>query len=267
MKFSIITVNYNNINGLQRTVNSVICQIFKDFEWIIIDGGSTDGSKELLERYQNYFAYWCSEPDNGVYHAMNKGISQAHGDYLLFLNSGDAFYDHDVLQKVVDLQSDADIISGKAIRTDNGQILHLYDESVFMQLYSDTLSHQASFIKRSLFNDQKYDESLKIVSDWKFWMETIVFGNAKVAFIDVVVVLQDMSGLSSDHNLVGVKQQQEERDIILGNLFPPRLRQELDIYQQMRQSPYVVYGNHIREKAPFLYAIGCRLLKLVARFV
>lgn len=267
MKFSIITVNYNNINGLQRTVNSVICQIFKDFEWIIIDGGSTDGSKELLERYQNCFAYWCSEPDNGVYHAMNKGISQAHGDYLLFLNSGDAFYDHDVLQKVVDLQSDADIISGKAIRTDNGQILHLYDESVFMQLYSDTLSHQASFIKRSLFNDQKYDESLKIVSDWKFWMETIVFGNAKVAFIDVVVVLQDMSGLSSDHNLVGVKQQQEERDIILGNLFPPRLRQELDIYQQMRQSPYVVYGNHIREKAPFLYAIGCRLLKLVARFV
>lgn len=267
MKFSIITVNYNNINGLQRTVNSVICQIFKDFEWIIIDGGSTDGSKELLERYQNCFAYWCSEPDNGVYHAMNKGISQAHGDYLLFLNSGDAFYDHDVLQKVVDLQSDADIISGKAIRTDNGQILHLYDESVFMQLYSDTLSHQASFIKRSLFNDQKYDESLKIVSDWKFWMETIVFGNAKVAFIDVVVVLQDMSGLSSDYNLVGVKQQQEERDIILGNLFPPRLRQELDIYQQMRQSPYVVYGNHIREKAPFLYAIGCRLLKLVARFV
>ena len=267
MKFSIITVNYNNINGLQRTVNSVICQIFKDFEWIIIDGGSTDGSKELLERYQNYFAYWCSEPDNGVYHAMFFGISQAHGDYLLFLNSGDAFYDHDVLQKVVDLQSDADIISGKAIRTDNGQILHLYDESVFMQLYSDTLSHQASFIKRSLFNDQKYDESLKIVSDWKFWMETIVFGNAKVAFIDVVVVLQDMSGLSSDYNLVGVKQQQEERDIILGNLFPPRLRQELDIYQQMRQSPYVVYGNHIREKAPFLYAIGCRLLKLVARFV
>lgn len=267
MKYSIITVNFNNVNGLQRTVNSVICQIFKDFEWIIIDGGSTDGSKELLERYQNYFAYWCSEPDNGVYHAMNKGISQAHGDYLLFLNSGDAFYDQDVLQKVFDLQSVADIISGKAIRTDNGQILHQYDESVFMQLYSDTLSHQASFIKRSLFNNQKYDESLKIVSDWKFWMETIVFGNAKVAYIDVVVVLQDMSGLSSDHNLVGVKKQQEERDIILGNLFPPRLRQELDIYQQMRQSPYVVYGNHIREKAPFLYAIGCRLLKLVARFV
>lgn len=267
MKYSIITVNFNNVNGLQRTVNSVICQIFKDFEWIIIDGGSTDGSKELLERYQNYFAYWCSEPDNGVYHAMNKGISQAHGDYLLFLNSGDAFYDQDVLQKVFDLQSVADIISGKAIRTDNGQILHQYDESVFMQLYSDTLSHQASFIKRSLFNNQKYDESLKIVSDWKFWMETIVFGNAKVAYIDVVVVLQDMSGLSSDHNLVGVKKQQEERDIILGDLFPPRLRQELDIYQQMRQSPYVVYGNHIREKAPFLYAIGCRLLKLVARFV
>lgn len=267
MIFSVITINYNNLDGLRKTIDSVLCQTCHDFEWIIIDGGSTDGSKELIEEYQAHLSCWCSEPDKGVYHAMNKGISQAHGDYLLFLNSGDAFYDNDVLQKVVDLQIDADIISGKAIRTDNGQILHVYDESVFMQLYSDTLSHQATFIKRSLFNDQKYDESLKIVSDWKFWMCTIVFGNAKVVYIDVVVVLQDMSGLSSDHNLVGVKQQQKERDIILGNLFPPKLRQELDIYQQMRQSPYVVYGNHIRERAPFLYAIGWRLLKLVARFV
>ena len=84
MKLSIITINYNNKAGLQRTIDSVICQTCKDFEWIVIDGGSTDGSKQLIEQYQSHFAYWCSEPDNGVYHAMNKGITHAKGEYLLF---------------------------------------------------------------------------------------------------------------------------------------------------------------------------------------
>lgn len=267
MKLSIITVNYNNRDGLQRTIDSVICQTFHGFEWLVIDGGSTDGSKELIEHHQDHFSYWCSEPDHGVYHAMNKGIAHAQGDYLLFLNSGDALYDKNVLQKVFDLQSDADILSGKAIRNDNGQILHTYDESVLMQLYTDTFSHQATFIKRSLFQDQKYDESLKIVSDWKFWMESVIFKNAKVDYIDVVVVLQDMSGLSSDTNLSGVKQQQQERENILETLFPERVRQELDVYQQMRQSPYVIYSHRLKERAPILYAIGWRLLKFVAKFV
>ena len=85
MKLSIITINYNNKEGLQRTIDSVIGQTWHDFEWIIIDGGSKDGSKELIEQYQQYFAYWCSEPDKGVYNAMNKGIKHAQGEYLLFL--------------------------------------------------------------------------------------------------------------------------------------------------------------------------------------
>ena len=77
MKLSIITINYNNKAGLQKTIDSVVAQTWRDFEWIIIDGGSTDGSKELIEQYQQHFAYWCSEPDKGVYNAMNKGIDKA----------------------------------------------------------------------------------------------------------------------------------------------------------------------------------------------
>lgn len=267
MKFSVITVNYNNLEGLRKTAASVLCQTCHDYEWLIIDGGSTDGSRELIESHQAHLSYWCSEPDHGVYHAMNKGIARAHGDYLLFLNSGDALYDPEVLQKVADLQSEADILAGKALRTDNSQILHVYDESVFMQLYVDTFSHQATFIKRSLFQDLSYDEHLKIVSDWKFWMESVIFRNAQVEYMDVVVALQDMSGVSSDHNVAGARLQRRERDQVLETLFPPRLRQELDNYQQLRQSPYVVYGNRLRERAPFLYAVGCRLLRLVAKLV
>ncbi len=174
MKLSIITVNYNNKAGLQKTIDSVVAQTWRDFEWIIIDGGSTDGSKELIEQYQQHFSFWCSEPDKGVYNAMNKGIEKAQGEYLLFLNSGDALYDEHVLQNVDDLHITADIISGQVERMDNHQLLRTYDKSILMQLYRDTLNHQGTFIKRTLFDDLRYDESLKVVSDWKFWLETII---------------------------------------------------------------------------------------------
>ena len=101
MKLSIITINYNNRDGLQKTIDSVVSQTYKNFEWIIIDGGSTDGSKELIEQYQDHCAYWCSEPDKGIYNAMNKGIEKAIGDYSLFLNSGDRLHDDTVIDKIV----------------------------------------------------------------------------------------------------------------------------------------------------------------------
>jgi len=113
MKLSIITVNLNNKSGLQKTIDSVISQTYKDFEWIIIDGGSTDGSKELIEQYSQYITYWISEPDKGIYNAMNKGIVQAKGEYLQFLNSGDALYDKYVLDKILKATNiTSDIITG-----------------------------------------------------------------------------------------------------------------------------------------------------------
>ena len=89
MKLSIITINYNNREGLKKTINSVINQTFRDFEYILIDGGSEDGSKEIILQHEAQFSYWRSEKDHGIYNAMNKGILAAKGDYLLFLNSGD----------------------------------------------------------------------------------------------------------------------------------------------------------------------------------
>ena len=99
-QLSIITINYNNLAGLQKTFESVFNQTFQDFEYIVIDGGSTDGSKELIEQYHDKIDYWVSEPDSGIYNAMNKGIVRANGEYLQFLNSGDSLLGENILKNV-----------------------------------------------------------------------------------------------------------------------------------------------------------------------
>jgi glycosyltransferase involved in cell wall biosynthesis len=113
MKYSIITVNFNNKEGLRKTIESVIHQTFRDYEFIVIDGGSTDGSTDILREYDTHINYWVSEPDGGIYQGMNKGIKIAAGEYLNFMNSGDCFYDPDILEKVSRYKSEADFIVGK----------------------------------------------------------------------------------------------------------------------------------------------------------
>lgn len=255
MKLSIITINYNNIEGLQRTIDSIICQTWHDFEWIVIDGGSTDGSKELIEQYQQHLSYWCSESDKGVYNAMNKGIDKARGEYLLFLNSGDVLYNNHVLQKVDDLGLEADIISGQVERMDNQEPLRIYDESLLMLLYLDTLNHQGTFIKRSLFNDLRYDEDMVISSDWKFWLETIIWRNASVEIIDIVVAIQDMTGIGT----VPSELNRQERKKVLDSFFPLRLQKELNEYDRLRKSVYIQYIEFIKKRYPFMQRIGQRV--------
>ena len=120
MKLSIITINYNNLGGLRKTINSILSQTWKEYEWIIIDGGSNDGSKELINTtYQrlsqlgfNPISFWCSEQDGGIYNAINKGIKHCGGEYINCMNSGDEFYASDVLQKVFQEKLVGDIVYG-----------------------------------------------------------------------------------------------------------------------------------------------------------
>ena len=112
MKVSIITIAYNNLEGLKDTYESIRRQTFSDYEWLVVDGGSTDGTKQFLEEHDSELAFWCSEPDKGVYNAQNKGTRHAKGEYCIYMNSGDSFFADDVLEKVFDSQMDADIIYG-----------------------------------------------------------------------------------------------------------------------------------------------------------
>ena len=200
MKYSIITVNYNNKDGLRKTIESVIHQSFHDYEYIVIDGGSTDGSADVLKEYDTQIDYWVSEPDKGIYNAMNKGIAQAKGEYLNFMNSGDCFYAPDILEKVSNYKYDADFIVGRDYHyNEEKQLGHASIQPpriTMIHFFVATLDHQSSFIKRELFEKSPYDESHRLVSDWIFYVDKIAGEGKRVQFIPDIVCRREEGGLS-----------------------------------------------------------------------
>lgn len=227
MKYSIITVNFNNKDGLRKTIESVIHQTFRDFEFIIIDGGSTDGSVEILKKYDAQIDYWVSEPDGGIYQGMNKGIRKATGEYLNFMNSGDCYYANDILEKVSNYHYNSDFIVGKDYHynteTSQGHASIQPPRTTMIHFFIATLDHQSSFIKRDLFNDSLYDESHRLVSDWIFFTEKIVKEGKQVQFVPDIICRREEGGLS---------EQQREKN-----------RKEINEY--LRQFlPYGVYEDY-----------------------
>ena len=219
MKYSIITVNYNNREGLRRTIESVINQSCKDFEYIIIDGGSTDGSVDVIKEFDGQIDYWVSEPDKGIYNAMNKGIKKATGEYLNFMNSGDCFYDDEVLKNVMPYLT-ADIVHGRLFYyCGRERSVYLKGEPNMQHFLDNTLNHQSSFISRKLFNNSLYDENYKIVSDWKFFMEKLIFQNCSFVSIPIKVGLFEEGGISESASELDAKERKE----VLEQLFPPRM--------------------------------------------
>lgn len=230
MKLSIITINLNNRDGLQKTIDSVISQTFKDFEWIVIDGGSTDGSKELIEQYADHFAYWVSEPDKGVYNAMNKGIKVAKGEYLQCLNSGDWLYNETALERCFSHGFDADIAYADLyLSGENGLEELRYSDALSMRFfYKQTLCHNSTFIKRVLLMDSLYDENLRIVSDWKFFLIQTL-GNKTFQRINEFVIVYDMSGISSvNEELVAF-----EREKVLKEIVPKSIIKDYEVMDEM----------------------------------
>lgn len=195
MKFSIITVNYNNKEGLRKTIESVISQTNRDFEYIVIDGGSNDGSVDVLKKYDRYITYWISEKDKGIYNAMNKGILKSTGEYLNFMNSGDCYYAPDTLEKVNKYQTDSDFIVGKdyhfSEKTQSGHASIQPPYTTMIHFFTSTLDHQSSFIKRELFNNKLYNENYQWVSDWIFYIEKIVSEGKQVFFIPDIICFRE----------------------------------------------------------------------------
>jgi glycosyltransferase involved in cell wall biosynthesis len=199
-KLTIITVNYNNREGLQKTISNVFNQTWKAFEYIVIDGGSTDGSLELLDSYGKKIDYWISELDKGVYNAMNKAIQKASGEYLLFLNSGDNFYGDEVLEKNQDLISNFDLIYfNLEVIEDTKTYIKEYPKILsFAYFVKDTLPHPATFIKKDLFQKVGfYKEDFKIVSDWKFFLDAVCKYKATYLYVDKTLSVFYRDGMSS----------------------------------------------------------------------
>jgi len=219
---SIITINYNNAIGLEKTIKSVVSQTHKDFEYIIIDGNSTDRSKEIISKYKDNITSAISEPDSGVYNAMNKGIKTSKGDYLLFLNSGDILENNDVLKNVnKELKSGLDIYYGNLIfENNNSKRLEIYPNKLSFRFFCEkSLPHPASFIKRELFDSiSYYNENLKIVSDWEFFMIAICKYNVSHKHINQTITVFDTCGMSSEK--INRKVIEKERADVLKKYFP-----------------------------------------------
>lgn len=221
-KFSIITINYNNSHGLKQTIESVVSQSFSDYEYIVIDGGSKDGSKDVIEVFADRMAYWVSEPDSGIYNAMNKGVSKATGEYCLFLNSGDVLHSNNVLEQIAAGGLDTDLLIGKVRYLNTGQLSSLPDVLTMKHFYSRSLPHPSTFMKRTIFESLHYDESFRIVSDWKLFIEAVIMRNASYAFSDVVVTDFDTTGISATNKrLVDA-----ERRKVLETMFPQRVLED-----------------------------------------
>lgn len=219
MKLSIITINYNNCSGLRKTIESVVNQTWHDFEYIIIDGGSTDGSVEVIKEFASQIDYWVSEPDKGIYNALNKGLAKANGEYCNFMNSGDCFYSFNVLEQVFSINPIADIICGN---THSDSLKIPPQDITFDFLFNGSICHQCAFIRTSIMKKYGYDEKYKIVADRKFFVQALVFDNCSYQALDIDVVKYDITGLSAVNPVLS----RLEYDQVLEELIPERIRND-----------------------------------------
>ena len=291
MKLSIITINYNNAEGLRKTLASVASQTFRDFEHIIVDGGSTAGSVEVIREYADNEAIrqenskadnlassphhlitsspiiWISEKDRGVYDAQNKGVCLAHGEYCYFLNAGDTFCNEHVLELIFKpltfnlspLTSTPDILYGNEIIVDgNGQRIGIargVENPSFVDLYNSCMKHQASFIRRDLFEQYgMYDADMRICSDFDWFFRVIAFhDDVTLQYIDVDIAYFENTGISYHAPELCAKERQQ----MLDRYMSKRMQRD---YAMLGKYPRLsrVGGNKI---VKLLLRIANRLLK------
>ena len=236
MTLSIITINRNNAAGLQKTMQSVLIQTCTDVEYLVVDGASTDKSVDVIQGLAGQFRdrlKWISEPDKGIYNAMNKGIKMATGTFVEFLNSGDCLASADVIERMYDAlkkNHSPSILYGNMLKDmSNGKVMRdkcfAGQDISFLGFYTGTLNHSPAFIRRDLFDKYGlYDETLKIVSDWKWYLQAIILGDEKPVYADIDVTLFDMNGISETNKELD----RAERKKVLSELIPSTILVDYD---------------------------------------
>lgn len=217
LKISVITINFNDAAGLEKTVLSVINQTYGTLEYIVIDGNSSDGSKDVIQRYQDKLTYWVSENDTGIYNAMNKGIKAATGDYLLFMNSGDTLVaDAEILNVCADKLNE-DIVAFDCHLERNHKIVgrrtHIENPTLFY-VYKNGFKHQSTFIKRSLFEKLgDYNENYKIAADYEFWIRCFLQPDIMAKGYPIAIAIFQLDGISQNSDW-GKEHRQIESELL-----------------------------------------------------
>ena len=266
MKLSIITINYNNAEGLRSTLASVAAQTYRDIEHIIIDGGSTDGSVDVICDYESanrssihpLTIVWSSKKDKGIYNGMNIGIQRAIGDYIQILNSGDILAAPDVTERMMaalEVQNDemsrtnvlneplslndgVAVLYGNMLKSYDGKTIinrdtcggDMYTPESFLYFYKGTLNHDCAYIRRDLFEKYGlYNEQMKICSDWEWYVRAIVLGGEKPVYTNIDVTIFDMNGVSESYGKNADIIKRERREY-LESILPPSVLRDYDMY-------------------------------------
>jgi len=242
-KITIITVNYNDVKGLERTILSVLNQSNTNYEFIVIDGNSTDGSKAVIEKYRDKIDYDVSEPDTGIYNAMNKGIKAANGDYLLFMNSGDVLIDDKDILSLCEEKLIEDIVAFDCFLEEDSKIVgkrtHIEKPTLYY-VYKNGFKHQSTFIKKALFSIiGLYNETYKSSSDYEFWIRCFLQPSTTSRSYTIPIAVFQLGGISQHINReIQHKKIEEEW---LPNLMPDfKLIEELLPYKNSRVLKLVI---------------------------
>lgn len=268
-KLSIITINLNGAEGLELTIKSVLGQsVFDQIEYIIIDGGSTDASVDVIKKYSDRLFYWQSNSkERGIYRQMNKGVSVSTGEYLLFLNGGDNLHSPTAIQSVLPELHNLDFVIGKMVFLDTGHLFEIQDDLSLLHFMKGSLPHNATFIKREWLEKYPYDESYRIVSDWKFFLQSFVLGGASYKCIDTVVSDFDCNGISSKNRDLC----EFEKEQILKDLFPARVIEDYQHFLKgggYKDTDYDRFYIQLRDRryGTVLYKCNLAIMKFIALF-
>lgn len=265
---SIITVNLNNYDGLEKTINSVIKQNADYIEFIIIDGNSSDGCVELIKKNEENITYWVSEKDNGIYQAMNKGITVATGKYCLFLNAGDVLYENDTINKLMLENLTGDIINFNSYVVGKHQPKTMVKSKKninFFDFYKHTIIHQATLIKKELFTKVGlYNESLKIVSDWEFFIKALFKENCSYQSSNLILSVFDSDGISSkpENREISLK---ERNDIL--ELHFSRFLEDYSLIKEPTIYKYLKFINASKRLNTYFVFKTRVINKILGRFI
>lgn len=205
-KISVVTISYNTQNEIERTLLSVLLQTYDNIEYIIVDGGSKDDTPKIIKRYADNpkyserISFWCSEPDNGIYDAMNKGIDHATGDYIIFMNSGDVFYDHYVVEEVFNNKEaeHADVIFGNHSIVENGKIKIIQAKPFYLsneKIKGMGICHQSIFLKTEYARRFHFDTKFKIAADYNL-IKKVYDSDKLFKQLNMIICIYDTGGIS-----------------------------------------------------------------------
>ena len=197
---SVVTISYNAKNDLEKTILSVLSQTYQDIEYIIIDGGSTDGTVDIIHKYSERLFYWISEPDKGIYDAMNKGMDRATGSWINFMNAGDTFCDNEVIKNIFGYNdlSDYSVIYGDCYVSKLNQLQYLKASSMKKVHVQMPFCHQSSFIRKTRL---RFSIDLKIAADYQMIYEYYrMNGISSFLYISKPISVFDATGISTTNN-------------------------------------------------------------------